>query len=45
MNIIFTNQQEQVIKDAVRWFHSSSKQLFEIEGEAGTGKSVVLFPF
>ena len=43
MNIIFTNQQEQVIKDAVRWFHSSSKQLFEIEGEAGTGKSVVLF--
>lgn len=37
-----TDEQEQVIKDAVEWFKNSSEQTFELSGSAGTGKSLVL---
>ena len=40
--IEFTAQQERVIQEGVDWFKNSSEQTFEIAGEAGTGKSVVL---
>ena len=43
MNIIL-NQEQQMISDAaVNWFLNSSDTLFQYDGEAGTGKSVVLF--
>ena len=38
----FTPEQEKIIQEGVQWYKHSSKQLFEICGEAGTGKSVVL---
>lgn len=41
--IKLTKSQEKTVNDAVDWFNNSSKQLFEIDGEAGTGKSVVLY--
>lgn len=40
--IILTDEQEQIIEQGVDWFYNQSTQLFEIDGEAGTGKSVVL---
>ena len=37
------NQQQQKIKDeAVKWFKTSSQQVFEISGPAGSGKSVLI---
>ena len=39
----FTPSQERTIQNAVHWFHHSSNQVFEFEGQAGTGKSVVLW--
>lgn len=41
--IILNPEQESTVNDAVNWFLNSSEQVFEIDGEAGTGKSVVLF--
>jgi exodeoxyribonuclease-5 len=41
-SFIFTPDQEKTIQEAVDWYKYSSKQTFEIAGEAGTGKSVVL---
>ncbi len=43
MGIVFTPEQEDIIQDAIKWFKHSSNQVFEICGEAGTGKSVVLY--
>ena len=40
--IVFKPSQEKVMQEAIKWFHNSSEQTFEIAGEAGTGKSVVL---
>lgn len=40
--MVLTENQEQVVQEGVQWFRSSSKQIFEISGAAGTGKSVVL---
>lgn len=40
--MVFTDEQEKVINEGVNWFKNSSEQTFEICGEAGTGKSVVL---
>ena len=42
MNIILNQCQEKVVNEAVNWFRNSSEQVFEIDGEAGTGKSVTL---
>lgn len=40
--IVFNEEQEQTIQDAVNWFRNGSDQVFEFDGRAGTGKSVVL---
>lgn len=40
--MIFTSEQENIIQEAINWFFGSSKQIFEISGGAGTGKSVVI---
>ena len=42
MNITLTYEQEYVVNAAVKWFKDSPEPLFQIEGPAGTGKSVVL---
>lgn len=39
---ILTSEQEKIVNDACNWYKNSSEQTFEICGEAGTGKSVVL---
>jgi exodeoxyribonuclease-5 len=41
--MIFTKQQEEIISRGVDFIFNSSNQVFEYDGEAGTGKSVVLF--
>ncbi len=41
--MILNQDQENTVNDAINWFLNSSEQVFEIDGEAGTGKSVVLF--
>ena len=42
--MIVLNQEQQAISDAaVDWYKNSSDLLFQYDGEAGTGKSVVLF--
>ena len=40
--IILNEQQEKIKNKAVEWFHHSSDQLFQIDGAAGTGKSVLI---
>ena len=40
--IILNEGQQQVSDAAVNWYNHSSSLLFQIDGEAGTGKSVVL---
>lgn len=42
MSIILNQGQENIVNQAVDWFYNSSSQVFEFQGEAGTGKSVVL---
>ena len=42
MGIILNNKQKQVISEAKKFYKSSSQQVFEFAGYAGTGKSVVL---
>ena len=34
--------QQRIVDDAVKWFKYSSEQVFQIDGEAGTGKSVTI---
>lgn len=43
MNIILTPEQEKIKDEAVNWFRNSSKQVFEISGKAGTGKTLLIF--
>lgn len=40
--IILNEQQERIKNEAVYWYHHSSEQVFEIDGLAGTGKSVLI---
>lgn len=40
--IIFTEEQEKLIQDAIYWYHNSSEQVFQYSGGPGTGKSVVM---
>lgn len=40
--IVLNEQQEKIKNEAVHWFRYESKQLFEIDGPAGTGKSVLI---
>lgn len=43
MSIIVLNPQQEIIKNqAVHWFLHESSQVFEIDGPAGTGKSVLI---
>lgn len=37
-----TDEQEFVVREAVKWYNHSSSNLFQFTGSAGTGKSVVL---
>ena len=41
-NIVLNAGQEKIKNEAVDWFRNSSSQLFEIDGLAGTGKSVLI---
>jgi hypothetical protein len=43
MVFIPTKSQAETIKQGIEWFRHSSEQVFEIDGQAGTGKSVVLY--
>lgn len=43
MGIILNEGQEQIRQQAVDWFYHSSEQVFEIEGPAGSGKSVLIY--
>ena len=40
--ITLNHDQYITVEDGVKWFKNSSEQIFEIDGEAGTGKSVTL---
>jgi len=40
--ITFNQGQSNAIKEALHWFSNSSEQIFEISGNPGTGKSVVI---
>lgn len=40
--MIFNDEQEKVIAEAIDWFNNSSEQIFQISGSAGTGKTTVL---
>lgn len=40
--IELTQEQEQIVKDAVNFYNNSSEQVFQYSGKAGTGKSVVM---
>ena len=40
--IVLNEGQQYVSDEAVNWYYNSSDTLFQIDGEAGTGKSVVL---
>ena len=40
--LVLNPGQQAVLNAAVNWFHNSSEQIFEFDGEAGTGKSVTL---
>lgn len=40
--MIANSGQAKVISDGIDWYHNSSSTLFQIDGEAGTGKSYVL---
>lgn len=43
MGIILNSGQERIRQLAVDWYHNSSEQIFEIEGPAGSGKSVLIY--
>lgn len=40
--IELTGEQENLVKEAVKWYKNSSEQVFQYSGSAGTGKSVVM---
>lgn len=40
--IQFTDEQEDLINKAIQWFKNSSEPIFQFNGKAGTGKSLVM---
>lgn len=40
--IIFTEEQENLIREAINWYYNSSEQIFQFAGNPGTGKTVVM---
>ena len=40
--MVLNSGQQNILNEAVRWFNSSSDQVFEIDGLAGTGKTVLI---
>ena len=42
MDFVLNQGQQRVVEAAVKWYTTSSKQVFQYSGSAGTGKSVVL---
>ena len=40
--ILFNDEQEKLIAEAIDWYNNSSEQVFQISGSAGTGKTTVL---
>lgn len=40
--ILFNDEQEKLISEAIDWYNNSSEQVFQISGSAGTGKTTVL---
>lgn len=40
--MIFNPEQEYIIDEATKWFYNSNEQVFQYDGKAGTGKSVVM---
>ena len=42
MGIILTNEQNAAVKDGLKWFKKGYKQVFEITGPAGTGKTTIV---
>src|SRR5574344_1218030 len=40
--MVLNSCQIKTVQEAIDWFRNSSEQIFEIDGEAGTGKSVVI---
>ena len=42
MHISLTDEQRFIVKEAIQWYKNSSEQVFQISGNPGTGKSVVL---
>lgn len=42
MAIVLNRGQEDIVNKAIDWYHNSSEQIFQISGNPGTGKSVVL---
>lgn len=43
MGIILNSGQAKIYNEAIDWYHNSSEQVFEIEGPAGSGKSVLIY--
>lgn len=43
MSIVYNKQQEEIINMGVNFILNSPEQVFEYDGEAGTGKSFILF--
>lgn len=42
MQIELTQEQQEIVNKAVKWYHNSSEQIFQFAGNPGTGKSVVM---
>ena len=42
MGIQFTDEQQRLIKEAVRWYKYSSEQVLQYSAPAGAGKSTVM---
>ena len=43
MSIILNPGQQKILEEAINWYRNSSEQVFEIEGPAGSGKSVLIY--
>ena len=42
MGIVYTDEQEQLLKDVYDWYKNSSELVLQISGKAGTGKSFMM---
>lgn len=43
MSIVLNTGQQRILNQAIDWYRNSSEQVFEIEGPAGSGKSVLIY--